>query len=78
MVHKIRHFTGAAKPGRPNDRVSPEVIRLLSEAEEHHSLPVERAWLSGMSTGPWPTSDSIRPCLYVSLPCGKERDREGT
>jgi len=21
---------------------------------------------------------SVRACLYVSLPCGKERDREGT
>ena len=27
---------------------------------------------------PWPRSDSVRACLYVSLSRGKERDREAT
>ena len=43
-----------------------------------HSVRDARACRSDVSTDPWPRSDSVRACLYVSLPCGKGRDREGT
>ena len=32
----------------------------------------------GRESGQWPLSDSVEACLYVSLRCGKERDRKGT
>ena len=33
---------------------------------------------SHLSTDPWPRSDPVTACLYVTLSRGKGRDREGT
>jgi hypothetical protein len=54
---------------------SPMNVIVAKVGNERHYIA--RARRSDVSTGPWPLSDSVPACLYVSLSRGKERDREG-